>query len=108
MVTTEIEMLGVIWLACMAGSACAMVLTLTCPRLFRWSLTMAFTAMMVSSTAFTGWTPIGRFSNLAYTWSNDSFQFSIRLGSLYLPPLVLAVPGLVLLCGKGRLAKEAK
>lgn len=93
--TTEIEMVGAIWLACLAGSACAIVLTLACPSLFRWSLTIAATATVVSSMGFTGWTPIGRFPNLAYTWSNDSFQFSIRLGSLYLLPLAFAVAGLV-------------
>ena len=82
------------------------------PRLFasgcqgrRAALLVAVLAALISVMGFTGRTPLGRLPDVAWSWSNDSFLISMRLGSAFILPLALAIVGTatLLVRNKGRL-----
>ena len=58
---------------------------------------MAIVTLVISLMGLSGWTPVGRLPDIGYTWTNGSFQISLRLGSAFLVPLAVSMIGLVLI-----------
>ena len=96
--TITIGIMGLFWLISVACSACA-ILLLVVRRSPLWGviMTMEAVAMIIGFMGFTGWTPFGHLPDVAYSWSNGSFMISMRLGSLYLVPLILAAIGTLII-----------
>jgi len=89
--------MGLAWLISIACSACA-ILLLVIRRSQLWGviITTEAVAIIIGFMGFTGWTPLGHLPDVAYSWSNGSFLVSMRLGSLYIVPLILAAIGMLM------------
>ncbi len=95
--TTTITVLVVIWFFSFLCSVCAISLPFLLPRQLWPPLFMALAAVLISVMALSGRTPLGRLPDVAWSWSNDSFLISMRLGSAFILPLLLALVGLATL-----------
>jgi hypothetical protein len=103
--TTTVTMLGAIWFFSFLCSVCSITFALLWPRHAWAALLMAASALLISVMGLTGRTPLGRLPDIAWSWSNDSFLISMRLGSAFILPLALAIIGTatLLVRNKGRL-----
>src|SRR5438105_12236885 len=105
--TPIVLLLGIIWVISFACSVAAILLLVLSPGRSRWALVMALAAVVVSGMAFIGRTPFGRLPEVGYSWSNGSFEISLRLGSLYLAPLVVGAVALLMGLWKRRKSRGA-
>src|SRR4051812_49127641 len=94
--TTELGLMGVLWLACMACAVAAIVVPFVWRRLLPLIAATGVAALLVSTMGFFGRSPFGSLPDVGYSWSNDSFEIAVRLRSLFSVPLLLAVIGLAL------------
>jgi hypothetical protein len=94
---TPITLIGASWFFGFVCSVCAISFPFLLPR-HRWpALFMGLAAVLISLMGLSGRTPLGRLPDLGWSWSNDSFLISVRLGSTFILPLVLAIVGLAML-----------
>ncbi|HZR16242.1 MAG TPA: hypothetical protein VFE51_02850 [Verrucomicrobiae bacterium] len=103
--TTTVTILGAIWFFTFLCSVCAITFAILWHRHAWAALLMAALAISISVMGLTGRTPLGRLPDVAWSWTNDSFLISMRLGSAFVIPLVLAIVGTatLLVRNKGRL-----
>jgi hypothetical protein len=89
--TTNVLLALLIWFLTCACSVVAIVLAvLARPRYLMWSLLLALAATLVSIMGLAAWTPFGILPEVGYSWSNGSFEVSMRSGWTMVIPLVLA------------------
>jgi hypothetical protein len=100
--TTTVTLLGTIWLFCFVCSICAISFQFLMPRHSWPALFMALAAALISVMGISGRTPFGRLPDIAWSWTNDSFLISVRLGWTFIVPLVLAIVGLAMLLVRKR------
>ena len=94
--TTTIGIMGLFWLISTACSTGAILLLAIRCGPFWGVIALEAVAIVIGFMGFTGWTPFGHLPDVAYSWSNGSFLVSMRLGSMYIVPLILAAIGMLM------------
>src|SRR5689334_22347501 len=94
---TPTTILLIIWLFAVVCSGCGMLCSILLRRQPWFAVTLDAVAVLVGVMGITGRTPFGRLPEIGWSWSNDSFLISMRLGSAFIVPLVLAMSGLAML-----------
>lgn len=96
-----IAALGIFWFVSFLISVCAISFALLLRQVWP-TLLAALAAILVGAMGLSGRTPLGRLPDVAWSWSNDSFLISMRLGSAFVVPLVFAIVGLATLFIRNR------
>lgn len=106
--TVYILLAAAFWIAAFACSISAILLVfLGRSRYFWLSVSLAVVSVVIGGMGVSTWTPFGYFPEIGYTWSSDTFEFSIRSRWLFIIPLMLGGVAVLLALWKHRRARHA-